>query len=98
MITFLSLLVFILDVIFIFILYFRFMFLLFLHMGVLLACMYVYHMYALCSWKSALDSLELEFQRVVNCHVGAEMGTQVCLEEQPVLLSAGHLSSSPYLL
>lgn len=43
-------------------------------MSILLACMSLYHVYALrpLGQKRALYSLELELQMVVDCHVGVE--------------------------
>jgi hypothetical protein len=40
----------------------------------------------LLAFVRVLDSLELELQTVVSCHVGAGNWTPLALEEQPVLL------------
>lgn len=45
-------------------------------MSVLLACMYVFHMYDLRHQMKASDSLELEFQMVLSHHVVAGNRTQ----------------------
>lgn len=66
-----------------------------MHMDVLAACMYVYHICAWCPWRSdrALDLQKLELQIVMSHHIAAGNGAWVLCKSSKYSKSLSHLSS-----